>query len=242
MVNAVESINSAQVDARPCGVESCVPSPFAEELYNINMAGTTSDSRNVTNGAVIIAPSLISGSDIWNNLTCENWWSFTGPRTITNANGSGTITIDWTGETGHHSARPWNSDGYEDLFRAMFGTPDLADPDWDLSMSIRGLDKNASYDIYWYSTWGENENPVTVSVTSGTCESPVKTLYPEQDNVVAGNNYAYLAEGVNYVILADITPASSGGRGSSGFITIRSQGQLVSVAGFQVVKRPNAEN
>jgi hypothetical protein len=222
-----EGPESVAAAGTPLGVVPGVPSPLAARLFNINMAGTTGNPAPVPEGTLIAAPSPVADGGFWNNLTANNHWSFTGPRQINDADNAAGITMNWSGHSGDHLIR-WNSGNYFGLFKAMFGNPG---GNWDLNTTFSGLDPAASYDIYWYSTWPENENPVTNTLTAGAADEPVRIIHPARRNVSGVPDYSLLREGVNHSIHADVTPRADG------VIAIRSQGNRASVAGIQIVQR-----
>ena len=193
-----------------------------DRMWNVNIAGSGAQARNVADGTVAIAPP--AGSNLWNNLTGS-----TDPRNVhTNnfidnvydANGENPISIltygtyDWNNNyTGAGEIRV-------DLFKGWVGGSYGGQGyNHDSEWSITGLNASAAYDLYILSTWTWNENDARFDITEGypLDGNNSKSLTPERDNVSVSANRAKSAddfsacvEGQNYIIFERVTPTPDG--------------------------------
>ncbi len=210
------------------------PALAADALWNVNFAGlTNSTARNVDNGSVVAAPS--TGSNLWNNVmgaSSGGAWShgnvtntFSG---VTDATGGNPITVVTRGSQG------WGERADDNMTVQLFQGWAGANVPCDYDTDIGGLDTNATYDLYVYSTWRWNENDTVYTLTEGTADVTNGVVTHKKSNIQgdAATDYTGIVEGENYFIFTEITPAANG------HIVVHVGDATDTVCnGFQLVKR-----
>lgn len=193
-----------------------------DRMWNVNIAGSGAQARNVADGTVAIAPP--AGSNLWNNLTGS-----TDPRNVqTNnfidnvydANGENPISILTYGTYDWNNNYTGGGEIRVDLFKGWVGGSYQGQGyNHDSEWSITGLNESAAYDLYILSTWTWNENAARFDITEGypLDGNNSKSLTPERDNVSVSANRAKSAddfsacvEGQNYIIFERVTPTPDG--------------------------------
>ncbi len=210
------------------------PAPYAGELYNINFAGCVNDGLwPVDNGAVGVAPGL--GANLWNNLYAPDApWGDPGTVAVENAGGDAkTINVSVSSASDRWWGVPSSWSGYYGAFTNLTGANAIfqgraASSAYSGKVILTGLETNASYDVYVYWTYTDNENAGSYSISAGTTDSPAQDISPVRSNVTN-----LLVEGENYVILSDITPTATG--------EIDVQCHTAGLSGLQVVKRSDTQ-
>ncbi len=203
------------------------PANSAVNLWNVNIAGAAGGvQQDVTNGTVVLAPS--TGSDQWNNISGSNSVVNTF-GSITDASGANPISVETSGP--HNWGEKSDGTVLPQLFYGWAGAN--ANADYDLVIS--GLDTNATYDLYVYSTWHWTQNDCAYHLTQGTSavSNAVVTLVTANVADAGPSDYSGLVEGENYYVFTEITPSLAG------HIALHIGDNVDTICnGFQLVQRP----